>query len=236
MKKLSCPSSWPRPAKIVIVVDTPGWYDTYAERLARRLCDLGHVTRVVRHYDDVPMVDIAFYLSCLRVVAPEVLARNRWNFVVHASDLPKGRGFSPLVWQVLEGANKIPVTMIEMTDEVDAGAIVAQSHFYLCGHELNAELRALLAQAIEDLCVKIVLSPVAPSPREQEGVPTWYTRRQAADSVLDPEKPIAAQFDILRVVDNDRYPAFFDFRGHRYALKIEDLGPVQITGKEGNNG
>jgi methionyl-tRNA formyltransferase len=38
---------------------------------------------------------------------------------------------------------------------------------------------------------------------------------------LDPQKSLAEQFNILRVVDNDRYPAFFEWNGRRYNLKIE---------------
>lgn len=228
------PAPWPRPARVAVVVDTPGWYDAYAERLARILSDAGHTAQTVRDYADVPEGDIAFYLSCLRITPPAVLARNTWNFVVHASDLPKGRGFSPIVWQVLEGAGEIPVTMIEMAEEVDAGDIVAQTRFRLGGHELNTELRDLLGQAIEDLCVGVVLAPTPPAPRPQSGEPSWYNRRRPADSALDPGQSIAAQFELLRIVDNDRYPAYFDYRGHRYTLKIEDAGPTPAPpdGKE----
>jgi methionyl-tRNA formyltransferase len=35
------------------------------------------------------------------------------------------------------------------------------------------------------------------------------------------QKTIAEQFDLLRVVDNLRYPAFFDHRGKRYRLTIK---------------
>lgn len=225
---------WPRPARINIVVDTPGWYDEFAEQLAVRLTDVGHTAAVFRNYDEVPAGDIAFYLSCVRITPPAVLARNNWNFVVHASDLPKGRGFSPLVWQVLEGAKEIPVTMISMAEEVDAGDIVVQTRIHLAGHELNTELRNLLGQAIEDLCVSVVVSPTPPTPRPQHGTASWYRRRRPADSELDPDLSIATQFDHLRVVDNERYPAFFDYRGHRYTLKIEDTGPTPTSpnGKE----
>ena len=47
-------------------------------------------------------------------------------------------------------------------------------------------------------------------------------RRQ--DSRLDPHRPIADQFDLLRVADPDRFPAFFDLRGHRYLVRIEKAG------------
>lgn len=218
-------TTWAFPSKIAVVVDTPGWYDDHAARLARRLNDAGHSAMVYRDYADIPKGDIAFYLSCMRITPAEVLSRNKWNYVVHASDLPKGRGFSPLVWQILEGADEIPVTMISMVGDVDAGDIVAQTRIRLFGHELNTQLRDLLAQAIEDLCIAVANAPTAPVPKLQQGDPTWYRRRRPADSAIDPQISLAAQFDLLRVVDNDRYPAYFDHRGHRYILKIEDMGP-----------
>ena len=48
-------------------------------------------------------------------------------------------------------------------------------------------------------------------------------RRTPADSRLDPDKSIAEQFELLRVVDNQRYPAFFDHRGRRYRITIEKV-------------
>ena len=55
----------------------------------------------------------------------------------------------------------------------------------------------------------------------QTGTVTNYPRRTASDSRLDPEDTIAKQFNLLRVVDNERYPAFFDFLGRRYELRID---------------
>ena len=36
-----------------------------------------------------------------------LLNRNRYNFVVHESDLPKGRGFAPVSWTILEDGKEI---------------------------------------------------------------------------------------------------------------------------------
>ena len=41
-------------------------------------------------------------LSCGQIINKEVLQRNRNNLVVHAGALPKGKGWSPLTWQILE--------------------------------------------------------------------------------------------------------------------------------------
>jgi hypothetical protein len=60
--------------------------------------------------------------------------------------------------------------------------------------------------------------------RKQAGEPTTYPRRRAFDSRLDSEKSIAEQFDLLRIVNNDDYPAFFELNGKRYVLRIEKSG------------
>ena len=42
----------------------------------------------------------------------------------------------------------------------------------------------------------------------------------AADSQLDPERSLAEQFNLLRVVDNQRYPVIVQWRGRRFVLKV----------------
>jgi len=46
-----------------------------------------------------------------------------------------------------------------------------------------------------------------------------------SDSELDAHKTIEEQFNLLRISDNDRYPAYFTKHGFRYILKIykEDI-------------
>lgn len=213
---------------ISVVVDTPGWFDPFAKSLSDILCQQGHRAKFVRNYAEVDEGDIAFFLSCTRITPISILSRNEWNLVVHASDLPKGRGFSPLVWQILEGVNEIPVTMILMAEEVDAGDIVMQRQLKFQGHELNKEMRAKLGQSIVEMCVDFVKIPTPPARRIQAGAPSWYRRRHPQDSRIDPLKTIDSQFELFRVVDNDSYPAFFDYRGHRFIVRIDDAGKIPV--------
>ena len=145
------------------------------------------------------------------------------NLVVHASDPPHGRGWSPLTWQVLEGAQRIPVTLLEAAESVDAGDIYLQEWFDLAGHELLDQLRDQVAQATLSLCRTFVgeYPNVLRKARLQSGEPSYYPRRGPEDSELNPDKSLAEQFDVLRVVDSERYPAFFKIRGQRYHLRIE---------------
>jgi len=152
-----------------------------------------------------------------------VLARNRRNLVVHESDLPRGRGFSPLTWRVIEGKNRIPVCLLEATAEVDAGPIIYRDKLDFEGHELIDEMRQMLGNKSVELCLRFLSETDPPIGTPQCGEPTYFGRRRPADSRVDPHRSIASQFDLLRVVDNQNYPAFFDYRGHRYALKIDKI-------------
>jgi len=61
--------------------------------------------------------------------------------------------------------------------------------------------------------------------RPQVGRPTFYARRQPEDSKLDPELPIREQFNLLRIVSNEQYPAYFHLNGQKYILRIEKAEP-----------
>jgi methionyl-tRNA formyltransferase len=52
---------------------------------------------------------------------------------------------------------------------------------------------------------------------------TFYRKRTPNDSKIDPQKSISSQFDLLRVSDPERYPAFFEHRGHRYKISISKM-------------
>lgn len=212
---------WPRPREVSVCVDTPGWFDPFAERLVADALAAGDRAIFVRDSRDVRDGGVAFYLSCMKLVPATTLRRNNLNVVVHASALPKGRGFSPVVWQVLEGADTIPVTMIEAAEGADTGPVLMTDELVLQGHELNSEIRAALGDLIVRMCMRLLDADRLPFGLAQTGEPTWYPRRRSEDSRIDPSRSIADQFDLLRVVDNTRYPAFFDYRGKRYILKIE---------------
>lgn len=216
-------SGWRRPRRVCVVVDNPSWVLPYAEEVVATAADGGDQAVLVRDYSAIPEGDVAFFLGCLSIAGPDVLARNRFNLVVHASDLPKGRGFSPLTWQVLEGKSRIPVCLLAAAEAADAGEVFYRDEFRLAGTELLHEMHVLLGGMSRDLCLRFLAESQPPRGTLQEGEPSWYPRRRPADSRLDPARSIAEQFDLLRVVDNVKYPAWFELRGRRYRLAIEPL-------------
>ena len=92
-------------------------------------------------------------LSRGRLLTDKQLSWHKHNLVVHESSLPQGQGWSPMTWQILDGASRIPVTLFEAVSELDAGPIYLQKQLDLQGQELVGEWRVLQAQATLELCL-----------------------------------------------------------------------------------
>lgn len=217
------PEWWRKPRVVSVVIDNDEWMLPHCERLVGLIGEDGDDAALCRSYETVRAGAVAFYLSCHRMAPPEILARNRRNLVVHASDLPEGRGWSPLTWQILAGRNRVPVCLLEAARQVDAGAVIYKEHLEFAGHELIDEMRSALAELTLGLCRRFLAEAVPPEGIPQAGTPTYWERRHPEDSALDPHKTLAEQFELLRVADNERYPAYFEWRGHRYRLRIDKI-------------
>lgn len=173
---------------------------------------------------DVGTGNFLLLISCTQLVPPAVRDRFDHSLVVHSSDLPRGRGWSPQAWAVLQGADRLTVSLIEADDPVDSGRIWHKSHILLDGSELFDELHDKLYRCWMSLMDWALAHSESVVPESQTGEPTYLNRRRPTDSRIDPDRTIADQFDQLRIADPDRFPAFFDLRGHRYAIRLEKLG------------
>jgi methionyl-tRNA formyltransferase len=170
-------------------------------------------------HEEVSEGDVLVLLSCEKLF--KGLHLNKYNLVVHESLLPEGKGWSPLTWQILEGKSGIPVTLFEAEERVDSGLIYGVEYIRLEGHELINEIRALQAESTFKLLNKFIADYPHNSGVKQLGNSTFYPRRTAKDSELSIHLPLSEQFNLLRVCDNERYPAFFIVEGIKYYLKIE---------------
>jgi methionyl-tRNA formyltransferase len=183
---------------------------------------LGHTVELVSAINQLTSGDFLFLVSCSEILEEEYKKLFRHSFVLHASDLPKGRGWSPYIWNILEGKSIITVCLLEAASPVDSGDIWHKRTFTLDGHELLPEIHEQLFQAELSLIDDAIghlddMQPIL----QDENMVSHFPRRSPEDSRLDPNKTIAEQFDLLRVVDSDRFPAFFELRGKRYRLMIE---------------
>lgn len=182
----------------------------------------GHSVHLVHDRADLHGGDILFLVSCSQLIREAERKSFKASLVLHASDLPRGRGWSPHIWSILSGENEITVCLLEASEPVDSGAIWLKTVLILEGHELLPEINeklfaaemSLMTQAVDQFeIIKPVQQTVEPGP--------YMPKRTPTDSELDPNRTIADQFNLLRVVDNQRYPAFFNYRGKKFLIKVE---------------
>ena len=62
--------------------------------------------------------DILFLISCNEIIKKDIRELYQKTLVIHASDLPKGRGWSPYIWEILDGKSEITVSLIEADESV----------------------------------------------------------------------------------------------------------------------
>ena len=208
--------------KIRILSDASSWKNQFIPLLQQVLRRSGHKVQWVHDEQRIARGDLLFLLGCTKLVPAHVLERNRHNIVFHESGLPKGKGWSPLSWQILEEKNRIPVTLFEAVERVDAGPVYLRGVIPLKGHELLDEIRLVTARIMTRMLVRFVgsLDRLVRNRTAQHGRSTYYARRTRADLELNTRQSLQQQFNVLRIADPSRYPAFFKYRGHAYEIRI----------------
>lgn len=206
---------------ITVLVDDPdSWIIPYVYEL-RSLLPAKYTLTIVHKHNDVPQGEILFLIGCTRIVSKATLGLNKHNIVIHESNLPKGKGWSPVSWQVLEGKNSIPIVAFEATEELDAGDIYLNDYIYLDGTELYDEIKEKQGKKTIELILTFLNSYPGIKKTPQKDIPaTIYRKRTREDDEIDINKTISDNFNLLRIVNNEKYPAWFIYKGVKYMLKI----------------
>lgn len=86
--------------------------------------------------------DLLVSCHCSRIIAKEIFTLPKLGAVnLHPSLLPKYRGMSPQHWPIINGDKETAVTIHEIKEEVDAGAIVKQIKIQIHENETVFELQ-----------------------------------------------------------------------------------------------
>lgn len=177
---------------------------------------------VIKTFDEsnIRGSDVVFVLGYTKILKGDILKFNKSIYVVHESDLPNGRGFSPVQWQILDGKNQIKVSLLEVADVVDSGDIVSQTSITFDGFELYDEIREKQAVATFEVIRAFLLDYPHLKAVPQKGKGNFFRKRLPEDSELNIDRSIRDQFQLLRICNNDGWPAYFVMGGQKYLLKI----------------
>lgn len=207
--------------KVAVLTSEKSWFYYYAKEIALDLNNAGYNVELFLEHESIPeSYSIVLILSYFRIIEKEYLNKHKHNLVVHGSDLPRGKGWSPILWQVIEGKTDIPVVIFEASEGCDEGDIYFKEYIKLSGFELHDEIRNMQIEVTKKLCLKFLKSYPNIKGIPQNGESSFYRKRAPIDSEIDIEKSIIDQFNLFRCVDNQNYPAFFNYRGKKFILQI----------------
>jgi methionyl-tRNA formyltransferase len=195
---------------------------TLTSWINRNSCN--HQIQLVRSRNDLVGGDILFLISCGEVIDHDTRAKFKKTLVIHASDLPKGRGWSPHIWEILHGAKYLTVSLLQAEDKVDTGAIWKKVRIKIPETAVWQEINQLLFEkelALMDFAIENM--PGITSYEQLDIKPSYWPKRRPEDSELDIHKSIDQQFNLLRISDNERYPAFFCKDGRKFKLTMEPM-------------
>jgi methionyl-tRNA formyltransferase len=125
--------------------------------------------------------------------------------IFHMTDLPFGRGGSPLQNLIAHGVYETQLTALKCVEEIDAGPIYLKRPLRLHGTAEEIYLRA--SKIIESIVVEIIKTN--PRPIEQVGEPTLFRRRKPEQGNLINAESLDQAFDMIRMLDADGYPSAF---------------------------
>ncbi|MBI3003251.1 MAG: methionyl-tRNA formyltransferase [candidate division NC10 bacterium] len=124
-----------------------------------------------------------------QILPPAVLAVGRhgcWN--VHASLLPRYRGAAPVAWALIRGERVTGVSIIRMTERVDAGPVLLQRTEAIRDEDtagtLGERLSRLGAEALAEALVALEKGEARPVPQD-EALASVAPKLSAADQRLD---------------------------------------------------
>ena len=168
--------------------------------------------------------DINIIFSYFRVINKKYLERSKFNLLPHESNLPQGKGMSPLTWQLLNKKNKIIFSLIEASEKMDAGKIYFKKKVHFKKDLLFKEIKLIQfnqnLKLIERFLTYFKENKIPPKSKLQTGRSTYYKLRTKKDSKIDINKSLKSQFNLLRLCDFENYPSFFYLNKKRYLIKI----------------
>jgi len=183
--------------------------------------------------------------QALEKISPRYIFFPHWSYIIppdvfekyeciifHMTDVPFGRGGSPLQNLISRGIYETKISALRCVKELDAGSVYLKRSLSLYGSAEEIYLRA--SEIIEDMICQIVKEH--PVPVEQTGETTCFSRRKPGQSNIAELTNLNQVFDHIRMLDADGYPrAFletkhFHFEFDRASIKKgQVIADVKIT-------
>lgn len=194
----------------IIIVSNKEWHRKYVKEIATR------TNKDVIYIDNKECITYDY----LHTLQPEWVFFPHWSYIIpaevyvnmncvifHMTDLPFGRGGSPLQNLIARGIYETKLSALKCTAQLDAGDIYIKQPLSLWGTAEEIYLRA--AELTKEMIIQIVKEK--PQLHKQQGEPVVFRRRKPLEGDIGKLKSLSEVFDYIRMLDADTYPpAFLD--------------------------
>ena len=159
---------------------------------------------------------------------PEEIYKNYQCVCFHMTDVPYGRGGSPLQNLIIKGHAHTKLTALQMTEQIDAGPVYMKEELSLEGKAEEIYLRATRLAA--GMMMRIINENWTPVP--QYGKPVIFRRRKPEESEIPASASLGNIYDHIRMLDADEYPkAFIEHQGYKFKFQHASLKNGKIDAK-----
>jgi methionyl-tRNA formyltransferase len=184
------------------------WCSQLAERLEKKTTSTFHFIQ------DSSSLNVQY----LERLDPEFLFFPHWSNIIpasiyekypcvifHMTDLPYGRGGSPLQNLIVQGHTETVVSAIQCVKELDAGPVYLKKPLSLLGSAEEIYIRA--NKLIEEMIVEILREQ--PQPSVQVGEVINFQRRKPEQGDWSNVESLEQVFNHIRMLDAEGYPPAF---------------------------
>ena len=194
--------------RVCIFATNKAWYDNSTARLTK--------------LTGVPFLRVTspkeITLEKLRQINPEYIFFPHWSWIIpdeiwqnfacvifHMTDLPFGRGGSPLQNLIVRGKRETKISAIQCIQELDGGPIYLKKHLSLHGSAEEIFLRCV--PVVEEMVCEILMKHL--TPQAQIGEPVFFKRRTPLESRIPESHDLTGIYDHIRMLDAQGYPPAF---------------------------
>ncbi len=167
-----------------------------------------------------------FFLHWSSKVPDEIV--NQYECICfHMTDLPYGRGGSPLQNLILRGHKQTKLTALRMVEEFDAGPVYLKDELNI-GNGPAEEIYIRSSYVAARMIKRIISQQIEAVPQTGE-VSIFKRRRPEESEIPDLDSP-EQLYDFIRMLDAEGYPrAFIGLAGFRYEFSNASLYDGKIT-------
>lgn len=150
-------------------------------------------------------------------IVPDEIVKGYECICFHMTDVPYGRGGSPLQNLIVRGHDYTKLTALRMVSELDSGPVYAKRRLCLNGTAADILKRASLL--IWDLIPHLI--ETEPEPVPQTGKVVKFKRRTPSQGALPQDITLEQVYNHIRMLDGEGYPRAYLKYGNLY-LEFEN--------------